>query len=629
MPQPNTPFLDLHPDQFYEAHTSTEDGIACHRKKGAAGYYGAETSDCDTPFSLVNATFDWIEENIKDDIDFVIWTGDTARHDNDDKIPRNEEQVVSTNKWVVDKFLEAFAESESSKKLAVPIVPNFGNNDFLPHNIFLPGPNRWTQKYQKLWKRFIPEEQVHSFQFGGWFYVEVVPSKLAVFSLNTMYFFDRNAGVDGCQDKSEPGYQQMEWLRVHLQMMRENGMKAILIGHVPPARTDSKQNWDETCWQRYNLWLKQFRDVIVGSMYGHMNIDHFLLHDTHDVEIRTLDSGLPSSPVRTAFEDDMSATSKEDYLQELRKHWSKLPKAVAKNDFEADGKKKKKKKEDWVERYHLSFISPSVVPNYFPTLRVFEYNISSLEESTAWEDSFDAFDTNGPSLPPSYAEAYSQEELKRDLEAERKKKKHKKPHDPDLTVPDPPSKSSAPGPAYSNQPLSLLGYTQYFANLTHLNNDIKSTKDFDSEGWREGKHNDEDIEGKPKPLPFEYQVEYSTFTDKVYKLKDLTVKNYVKLAYRMAQKKAKGKALDQDYEDDEDDDEMDDLGEMDELDDLDEMDELDEDEVAELDDKVDAEGKKHKKHKKHKKKRNKVWLEFLSRAFVKTVPKKKLKKLEL
>jgi hypothetical protein len=43
--------------------------------------------------------------------------------------------------------------------------------------------------------------------------VEVIPNKLAVISLNTLYWFSSNAAVDGCDHKSEPGSQQFEWLR--------------------------------------------------------------------------------------------------------------------------------------------------------------------------------------------------------------------------------------------------------------------------------------------------------------------------------------------------------------------------------------------------------------------------------
>jgi endopolyphosphatase len=50
----------------------------------------------------------------------------------------------------------------------------------------LEGPNKWTNRYLEIWRSFIPEAQRHSFQQGGWFYVEVIPKTLAVFSLNTM-----------------------------------------------------------------------------------------------------------------------------------------------------------------------------------------------------------------------------------------------------------------------------------------------------------------------------------------------------------------------------------------------------------------------------------------------------------
>lgn len=141
--------------------------------------------------SLINATFDWIDQNIRDQIDFIVWTGDSARHDNDDKIPRNEDQVVEQNQIIVNKFRDVFGrrdddDEDPTNDFVIPIIPTIGNNDILPHNIFLEGPNRWTQNFLQIWRSFIPEEQRHQFQRGGWFYTEVIPNKLAVVSLNTM-----------------------------------------------------------------------------------------------------------------------------------------------------------------------------------------------------------------------------------------------------------------------------------------------------------------------------------------------------------------------------------------------------------------------------------------------------------
>lgn len=630
------PDADFHPDELYRVHTSTEESVACHRGKGLAGSYGAEKTDCDSPFSLVNATFAWIEENLKDDIDFVIWTGDSARHDSDEQNPRHEPEILRTNRAISDKFVETFSTPEHG--LSIPVVPTFGNNDFLPHNIMLPGPNKWFAAYSDIWSRFIPEEQRHSFTFGGWFYVEVIPNRLAVFSLNTMYFFDRNAGVDGCAHPSEPGYKHLDWLRVQLQILRERGVKAILIGHVPPARTESKQNWDETCWQKYTLWLKQYRDVVVGSLYGHMNIDHFLLQDVKDL---TPELGLDKFDARGSPDESLSISSKEDYLQELRDVWAELPKSVARDmDQEASaeddeeiesGKKKKgrkhrkKKKKKlakiggkYAERYQLSLISPSVVPNYFPTLRVVEYNITGIEDTPVWRDTYDLANLPTP-LALAEEDTRDYENLE-DILVEIVRKKGKKskgprkpPKDHDLIVPLDPPKSSLPGPAYAPQVLTMTGYTQYFANLTHINDDIPDDDVgslLDINKWRKGKHDEKEPKhGKPNPRDFQYEVEYNTFTDKMYKLPDLTVKSFLKLAYKMGQKDIGGKSETFDAYDE---DETSDTNEFADGD-MESMDKKDKNDKG--------------KNKKNKKEKNKTWLTFLSRAFVGTVPKEELEKM--
>ncbi|KAK5629941.1 hypothetical protein RRF57_005656 [Xylaria bambusicola] len=634
---------DLHPDEHYEPHTSTQENIACHRGNGPAGIYGAETSDCDSPLSLVDATLAWVKEHLRDEIDFVVWTGDSARHDSDEKLPRHNKDILAMNRRIADSFVDVFSDDTG---LVIPVVPTFGNNDIYPHNILMPGPNDILQRYTTIWKPFIPEAQRHSFEFGGWFYVEVIPNKLAVFSLNTMYFFDRNAGIDDCIHPSEPGYKHFEWLRVQLDFLRGRGMKAILMGHVPPARTPGKQLWDETCWQKYTLWLQQYRDVIVGSLYGHMNIDHFLLQDTKDIDL-TMIQGLDSVEAlhREAMEDDLSIASSTDYLKELRDGWAKLPSPVAlENGVDESNQKRRKDKKGkdklggkWAERFQLTLISPSVVPNYFPGLRVFEYNITGIEDTRTWAEA-----TRTAHLDetlPNHDEVPEIGELKRrdipEFGVEKKKGKGRKgqkpPKDPSLHIPDPPAKGTPPGPAYRPQTLTLLGYTQYFANLTYINNDIVDPKaaNVSPNGWNPGKHHGKTPKhGKPQPNDFQFEVEYSTFDDKVYNLDDLTVKNYVRLAHRIGQASKKAKS-----------------GSDSEFDELTITD--DDDEVEEYEDEEDADSdsdswsffdfvtnkRKDKKHKnkKHKHKKNKearqTWLHFLKHAFVSTWSKDELEDL--
>lgn len=642
----------------------------------------------------MNATFDWISANIRDRIDFVVWTGDSARHDSDENIPRSPAQVLGTNVLLADKFAETFGAGDDATRqgLTVPVIPTFGNNDILPHNILLPGPNKWLSYYADIWHAFIPEEQRHSFEFGGWFYVEVIPNTLAVFSLNTLYFFDRNAGVDDCLKPSEPGFKHMEWLRIQLQFMRDRGMKAILIGHVPPARTDSKMLWDETCWQKYTLWLRQYRDVVVGGLYGHMNIDHFVLSDTKEISIDSADvESADDISTRDNLEDDLSIQSATDYLEELRDGWAKLPKVKVKvdnvveptSDAEESSNKKKKGKKgkkgkkdkdkdkkklggEFAERYQLALVSPSIVPNYFPTLRVYEYNITGLEEVVTWAEYTGKLPTVEQSdleeqepqepelelrdLPDVEADKKKKKkDKKKDKKKKNKKKKGKKPkddekpRDPNLVIPSPPATSSPPGPAYSPQPLTFIGYEQYFANLTYINNDIKGEEEdaqaaaaaaatgVSPERWREGKHGDKQPKSKkPKPREFAFEIEYTTHDDKLYNLSDLTVRSFVDLAYRMGQTaKAKGAQVLLPGGD-----LVEDIGEVEEAAeqdlvsvDNDDDDNDNDDERADVETERANKGDKKKKEKKKKKakKLNKTWLHFLKHAFVSTVDDDELK----
>lgn len=506
---------------------------------------------------LINATFRWIDEHLKDSIDFVIWTGDSARHDNDEEIPRTIRQVESLNELLVTKFVEVFGKDDNlddgdpTNDFIMPIIPTFGNNDILPHNILAPGPNLWTKSYLEIWKKFIPEEQRHGFDRGGWFVVEVIPNQLAVFSLNTLYFYSSNTAVYGCARGSEPGYQQFEWLRVQMQFLRQRGMKAIISGHVPPARTPSKSSWDETCWHKYTLWMQQYRDIVIGSLYGHMNIDHFMLQDFKEIDFEVMNRrGVKFLPAGLEDDDQVTVASTSNYLTDLRSAWSRLPNikygesAYDEEDPDAWGivswrrrnsaKRKQRDREKllgkiggrWGERYSATLVAPSLVPNYFPTLRVFEYNITGLDLKPKKH-----FEWRSPYPYSDLADGK--------VMVEARKRPPPKTKKPKFITPDPPSKSSPPGPAYSPQTLTWLSFAQYYANLTTINNDFPSELGAAEPlpaRWHNGKHSGKQPHFKvPKhhTKEFKFEIEYDTKTDKTFRLKDLTMRSILDLAARI------------------------------------------------------------------------------------------------
>ena len=534
------------------------------------------------------------------------------------------DQIVAQNRFVAAQFARVFGPR---------VVPVVGNNDFMPHNLFFKGPNAWTAEYLDVWADWIPQAQRHDFARGGWFVVEVIPGALAVISLNTMYFFTSNSASNGCAVKSEPGYEHMDWLRIRLQTLRDRGMKAILIGHVPPARTRAKTSWDETCWQKFALWNRQYRDVVVSSMFGHMNVDHFMLQSAADLADDTKDGKMRSAHVSPAnSREDVSTASASSYLRDLRDQWAELPADPEPVAAEAawyrfgacmwdavtgSGHKRKQRKYldkiggRWGEQYSVSLVSPSIIPNYYPSLRVFEYNITGLEGlGTADEVSVDrGSNMDSARMPESCGEEDESHAVyhdghstgKEDPQAQSKKKKKKKKKKHNFVVPDPPSKSSPPGPAYSPQALTLLGYVQYFANLTRINNDFTdatpaaSDEPFGAQ-WKAGKHRGKTVNRtEPHPQPFRFEVEYRTRDDDTYRMQDLTVRSYLDLAKRIGGSLGKRAAVS-----------------------LDDAPSFEDAQGSESD---TAAAKKHrKKRHRHKHRNGLAWPAFVTRAFVSSLP---------
>lgn len=442
---------DIHPDPYYKAHTSVDE--LCHRGKTThdkTGIFGRPTSECDSPMSLVNATFDWIDKNLKDQIDFVIWTGDNARHDNDNALPRRESFIFDMNQQIMDKFTEVFASDDPSKKFTLPIVPSLGNNDVYPHNVFPKGPNAQTKKLYHVWRDLVPEEQFHVFDRGVSFMVEVIPGKLAVLSLNTLYWFRSNTLVDGCDSKKDPGHLLFRWMSIVFAELRARNMKVWLSGHVPP----NEKLYEPSCLDRLTAWLYEYRDIVVGGVYGHMNIDHFLLLDSKAVTPDTL----LASAVKNWDQPEITIQDKMDYLQDVRTLYSEVH---ANNPA----------------RYSMAYISPSVIPTYLPSLRVWEYNTTGVDENAV------SVYANGMPLRP-WAAVFAEINAELDrLESEddeddfptlvddeiidiEKKKKKKKKTDPTW----PPSFPNVPlGPAHIPQLFTPTRYTQYYLDLEKAN----------------------------------------------------------------------------------------------------------------------------------------------------------------
>ncbi|AJU60345.1 AGK_G0012950.mRNA.1.CDS.1 [Saccharomyces cerevisiae] len=554
---------DIHPDPYYVEGSSID--AVCHtgkpsKKKDVAPKFGKAMSGCDSPVILMEETLRWIKENLRDKIDFVIWTGDNIRHDNDRKHPRTEAQIFDMNNIVADKMTELFSagNEEDPRDFDVSVIPSLGNNDVFPHNMFALGPTLQTREYYRIWKNFVPQQQQRTFDRSASFLTEVIPGKLAVLSINTLYLFKANPLVDNCNSKKEPGYQLLLWFGYVLEELRSRGMKVWLSGHVPPIA----KNFDQSCYDKFTLWTHEYRDIIIGGLYGHMNIDHFIPTDgkkarksllkameqstrvqqgedsneeDEETELnRILDHAMAAKEV---FSMGAKPSNKEAYMNTVRdtyyrKVWNKLERVDEKN-VENEKKKKEKKdkkkkkpitRKELIERYSIVNIGGSVIPTFNPSFRIWEYNITDIvndsnfavSEYKPWDEFFESLNKimEDSLLEDEMDSSNIEVGINREKMGEKKNKKKKK---NDKTMPiEMPDKYEL-GPAYVPQLFTPTRFVQFYADLEKINQKLHNSF----------------VESKDI---FRYEVEY-TSDEKPYSMDSLTVGSYLDLAGRLYENK--------------------------------------------------------------------------------------------
>ncbi|CAO1627475.1 unnamed protein product [Parajaminaea phylloscopi] len=583
---------DLHPDPHYKPGSVASSG--CHvdkpkKDKWRAGYWGTPVSGCDSPTHLVERSVQWVSDNwmpssnkavsgaVQDDdrtgFDFIIWTGDSARHDIDSIYPRTRKEIYDLNRWCLDLIHRSFP--------GVPVVPNIGNNDIFPHNIMWPGPSDVISAYSQIWSEEIPEYQLHTFQLGGYFSREVIPNRLAVISLNTLYFYDSNKVVDGCKriqrerkkgrkdslthpgrhesqgqhqggpdetgddddddgegasysisafnlteallKTKDPGTVQLLWLEAQLYQYHERGMGVHIIGHVPPTAG----NYFPRCYDAYTDIVLHYQETVVGQHFGHMNIDAFFVQeDTEAVKreerrkrkrgkgkqvVFEVGSVPEASPAGPETQDDVvvSASLSED----LRKDYALLSGAGRTNE----------------SYYHFFFAAPGTVPTFLPSVRIWTYNTTGLTIDGAMSSASDQQSLLGnvPSPSPSdYEETFDAElegpwrnasivhtsERYQSLTRRHRRPSHGRKHKHRKSPL--PRHASEISPARKNQALSMLGYSEWVLNLDATNKRWEkgvASHRASADGDRAGVASGS-ASGNASTFRLDFQLEYATYT---------------------------------------------------------------------------------------------------------------------
>ncbi|CAO3594947.1 unnamed protein product [Absidia cylindrospora] len=220
---------DIHVDPNYLPGSSPKKH--CHRKskhyeKNTAGKFGTLSSACDSPLSLVDASFQFMKESLQD-IDFIIYTGDTSRHDRDSDLRRTEVDILEDHKTVVHYFKKAYDVS------SIKLIPTI----------------------------------------GGYFIQDDVIPGLRIININSMFFFKKNIAISTCDQMDSPGSIQMVWIKEKLELAKKDNMMVYIMGHVPPNDDDGELLFTASCHSQYYQLLGEYGDIIAGHFTGHTNND--------------------------------------------------------------------------------------------------------------------------------------------------------------------------------------------------------------------------------------------------------------------------------------------------------------------------------------------------------------------
>ncbi|KAI8883257.1 hypothetical protein K501DRAFT_184937 [Backusella circina FSU 941] len=410
---------------------------ACHKlpnskKEGTAGRWGTPGEQCDAPTLLARETIKWIANEWRDKLDFVIWTGDNAKHDWDRKHKRKRRHVYDLNQYATDMMMDAFWPRHGGDP--IPIIPTLGNNDVYPHNQMATDESELLSFYEQLWRPWIPQNQRETFRQGGYYKVSV-GDRMSVITLNTMYFYTKNDAVRSCRRLDSAGYTQLVWFQDQLKAARLSRERIYVMGHIPPSPRD----YMDTCLSEYLRLAGEYSDVIMGQFFAHLNMDHFLLYDGREMGLA---ASQPEMDVHINRDID-------EYVDWLRSMYQNIDPLDDKNAPQGS------------QRHVVVVqVAPSVLPVYYPGFRIYKYELNDDDED---EDDYSKGD-------------YGDDEDDNDDDDD-------KPYG------------------------TLLGYSQYFSNLTRLN-------EIDAE-------------------TLHYELEYTTWD--AYGMTDLTIESYFELAKQMVE----------------------------------------------------------------------------------------------
>lgn len=256
---------DIHLDMKYvEGSSYTCSSQPCCRgaqgATDAAGKWG--NYNCDLPQETLDSVVTFLATQ---NLDFIIWTGDTAAHD----ISLSKDEKLNSIKAVTNLLWSKFNN-------IVPVYPIFGNEEcYLDHQYNFVGTNWLASGVAALWKPWIGQTAATNLQNNGRYSLIHRNTNLKIIAINTLACDMSNFWL--LSNVTDPG-NNLEFLRSELASAEANNQYVYILGHVPPASDICMSLWSK----HYQVLIRRYANIIRGQFFGHTHNDEFRISRAQD-----------------------------------------------------------------------------------------------------------------------------------------------------------------------------------------------------------------------------------------------------------------------------------------------------------------------------------------------------------
>ena len=255
---------DVHIDPKYETGSSTNclKPICCRKDstekitEPTSGKYGFE-GKCDVPLILLES---FVEDAVKRNIDFIIWTGDNAPHDSWVEM---QDKVYSISKTIKDTIDSKFKTEQKN----IPIFYTIGNHEKYPNDDYRDNESEMLEKLANVFEDYLDEDAIKSFKAGGYYTKKLENTDLRIIALNCLVCDSFNFNLFNSTKAHTKA--MFEWLEDELKKAETNNEFIYILNHFP-------LNGDFTlteCAKRFQALFDRYEYNIRGIFSGHTHFD--------------------------------------------------------------------------------------------------------------------------------------------------------------------------------------------------------------------------------------------------------------------------------------------------------------------------------------------------------------------